>query len=42
MSLQGEKKTLVLREIQENQVSEVLSKKDALSECDVAIFVHDR
>lgn len=37
----GEKKTLVLREIQENRITEILSKRDALSECDVAVFVHD-
>ncbi|KAK4402993.1 Mitochondrial Rho GTPase 1 [Sesamum angolense] len=35
------KKTLVLREIPEEGVKELLSKKDALAACDVAVFVHD-
>ncbi|KAL3840376.1 hypothetical protein ACJIZ3_024967 [Penstemon smallii] len=38
----GVKKTLVLREIPEDGVKELLSKKDALAACDVAVFVHDR
>ncbi|KAL0364002.1 UNVERIFIED_CONTAM: Mitochondrial Rho GTPase 1 [Sesamum angustifolium] len=37
----GVKKTLVLREIPEEGVKELLSKKDALAACDVAVFVHD-
>ncbi|CAA2993949.1 mitochondrial Rho GTPase 1 [Olea europaea subsp. europaea] len=37
----GTKKTLVLREIPEEGVKKLLSRKDALAECDVAIFVHD-
>ncbi|KAK4481500.1 hypothetical protein RD792_012400 [Penstemon davidsonii] len=37
----GVKKTLVLREIPEDGVKELLSKKDALAACDVAVFVHD-
>lgn len=37
----GLKKTLVLREISEEGVKELLSKKDALAACDVAVFVHD-
>lgn len=41
-SSQGLKKTLVLREIPEEGVKELLSKKDALAACDVAVFVHDR
>ncbi|GER41413.1 mitochondrial Rho GTPase [Striga asiatica] len=38
----GLRKTLVLREIPEDGVKELLSKKDALAACDVAVFVHDR
>ncbi|KAK6139335.1 hypothetical protein DH2020_026927 [Rehmannia glutinosa] len=37
----GLRKTLVLREIPEEGVKELLSKKDALAACDVAVFVHD-
>ncbi|CAH9073685.1 unnamed protein product [Cuscuta epithymum] len=37
----GGKKTLVLREIPEDGVKKLLSEKDALAACDVAIFVHD-
>jgi Ras family protein T1 len=37
----GTKKTLVLREIPEDGVKKLLSKKDALATCDIAIFVHD-
>ncbi|GFP86209.1 mitochondrial rho GTPase 1 [Phtheirospermum japonicum] len=37
----GLKKTLVLREIPEDGVKEFLSRKEALSACDVAVFVHD-
>lgn len=32
----------MLREIPEEGVKELLSKKDALAACDVAVFVHDR
>jgi len=39
---QGARKTLVLREIPESKVSNVLSKKDYLAACDVAVFVYDR
>ncbi|PIN13779.1 putative Ras related/Rac-GTP binding protein [Handroanthus impetiginosus] len=39
--LTGQKKTLVLREIPEEGVKELLSKRDALAACDVAVFVHD-
>ncbi|GER49487.1 mitochondrial Rho GTPase [Striga asiatica] len=39
--LSGLRKTLVLREIPEDGVKELLSKKDALAACDVALFVHD-
>ncbi|KAL6562515.1 Mitochondrial Rho GTPase 1 [Orobanche gracilis] len=37
----GLKKTLVLREIPEDGVKALLSKKEALASCDVAVFVHD-
>ncbi|KAI5649047.1 hypothetical protein M9H77_35052 [Catharanthus roseus] len=37
----GKKKTLVLREIQEDGIKEFLSKGDVLPRCDVAVFVHD-
>ncbi|XP_052187372.1 mitochondrial Rho GTPase 1-like isoform X2 [Diospyros lotus] len=35
------KKTLILREIPEDGVQKLLSKKDSLAACDIAIFVHD-
>jgi Ras family protein T1 len=37
----GAKKTLVLREIPEERVSELLLDKESLAACDVAVFVHD-
>ncbi|XP_027107670.1 mitochondrial Rho GTPase 1 [Coffea arabica] len=37
----GIRKTLVLREIPEDGVHNLLSSKDALAACDVAVFVHD-
>ncbi|KAF3454463.1 hypothetical protein FNV43_RR04910 [Rhamnella rubrinervis] len=37
----GTKKTLVLREIPEDGVTKLLSSKEALAACDVAVFVHD-
>ncbi|CAA3030895.1 mitochondrial Rho GTPase 1 [Olea europaea subsp. europaea] len=37
----GAKKTLVLREIPEEGVKKILSSRDALAACDVAVFVHD-
>ncbi|KAK9919810.1 hypothetical protein M0R45_028387 [Rubus argutus] len=37
----GIKKTLVLREIPEDGVSKLLSSKEALAACDIAVFVHD-
>ncbi|KAM7469313.1 hypothetical protein LguiA_007496 [Lonicera macranthoides] len=37
----GTKKTLALREIPEDGVGKLLSKRDALAACDIAIFVHD-
>ncbi|KAJ7977981.1 Mitochondrial Rho GTPase [Quillaja saponaria] len=37
----GSKKTLVLREIPEYGIGKLLSKKDSLAPCDIAVFVHD-
>ncbi|KAH1077989.1 hypothetical protein GLYMA_19G155700v4 [Glycine max] len=37
----GTRKTLVLREIPESEVSNVLSNKGYLAACDVAVFVYD-
>ncbi|KAK1410736.1 hypothetical protein QVD17_37275 [Tagetes erecta] len=37
----GTKKTLILREIPEDAIEKLLSNKDALAACDVAVFVHD-
>ncbi|KAM7478030.1 hypothetical protein LguiA_026243 [Lonicera macranthoides] len=37
----GTKKTLILREIPEDGVQKLLSRKDALAACDIGIFVHD-
>ncbi|KAJ0955455.1 putative small GTPase, EF-hand domain, EF-hand domain pair [Helianthus annuus] len=39
--LRGTKKTLILHEIQEDDVKQFLSSKDSLAACDVAIFVYD-
>ncbi|KAF6147768.1 hypothetical protein GIB67_006741, partial [Kingdonia uniflora] len=39
--LQGIRKTLVLREIPEDEVGHSISNKEFLAACDVAIFVHD-
>ncbi|KAA8543231.1 hypothetical protein F0562_021274 [Nyssa sinensis] len=39
--LGGTKKTLVLREIPEDGVKELLSNKESLAACDVAVFVYD-
>lgn len=41
-AIKGTKKTLVLREIPEGEVSKVLSNQDCLAACDVAVFVYDR
>ncbi|CAN4108729.1 unnamed protein product [Withania somnifera] len=41
VDLGGPKKTLALRAIPEDGVKKLLSGKDALAYCDVAIFVHD-
>ncbi|KAH9689206.1 mitochondrial Rho GTPase 1 [Citrus sinensis] len=37
----GTKKTVVLREIPEEAVAKLLSNKDSLAACDIAVFVHD-
>lgn len=37
----GVKKTLILREIPEERVKKVVSQKDSLAACDVAVFVYD-
>ncbi|KAF5182960.1 Mitochondrial rho gtpase [Thalictrum thalictroides] len=37
----GIKKTLILREIPEDKVQLLMSNKESLAACDVAIFVHD-
>ncbi|XP_050223859.1 mitochondrial Rho GTPase 1-like [Mercurialis annua] len=37
----GIKKTLILREIPENGVKKLLSDKESLASCDIAVFVHD-
>ncbi|KAJ4719482.1 Mitochondrial Rho GTPase [Melia azedarach] len=37
----GIKKTLVLREIPEDGVAKLLSNKESLAACDIAVFVHD-
>lgn len=39
--LRGTKKTLILREIQEDEVKPFLSSKESLAACDVAVFVYD-
>lgn len=41
LSLQGNKKTLILQEIPEG-VKKILSNKEALASFDVTIFVYDR
>lgn len=40
--MQGSRKTLILREVNEESVTSLLGKKDALTDCDVAAFVYDR
>ncbi|KAI4301263.1 hypothetical protein L6164_034557 [Bauhinia variegata] len=37
----GSRKTLILREIPEGRVTEILSEKNFLAACDVAVFVYD-
>ncbi|CAN1232752.1 Mitochondrial Rho GTPase 1 [Linum perenne] len=37
----GTKKTLVLREIPEDEVKGLLSNKESLASCDIAVFVYD-
>lgn len=40
--MQGSKKTLILQEIPEDGVKKLLSNKESLAACDVAVFVYDR
>ncbi|CAN1271069.1 Mitochondrial Rho GTPase 2 [Linum perenne] len=40
-SLQGNKKTLILREIPADGLKSLLSNKECLAACDVAVFVYD-
>ena len=42
VAMQGSKKTLILREVNEESVASLLEKKDAMMDCDVAAFVYDR
>jgi hypothetical protein len=42
VTLQGSKKSLILREVNEESVVNLLEKKDAMMDCDVAAFVYDR
>ncbi|XP_072996464.1 mitochondrial Rho GTPase 1-like [Typha latifolia] len=37
----GTKKTLIMREVPEDEVKPVLSNKESLAACDLAVFVHD-
>ncbi|CAM6008327.1 unnamed protein product [Sphagnum balticum] len=37
----GSKKTLIMREINEESVTSLLGRRDALADCDVAAFVYD-
>ncbi|KAL4572057.1 hypothetical protein LXL04_018826 [Taraxacum kok-saghyz] len=39
--LRGTKKTLILHEIQEDDVKKLLSSKESLAACDVAVFLYD-
>ncbi|KAI3783088.1 hypothetical protein L2E82_13150 [Cichorium intybus] len=39
--LRGNNKTLILHEIQEDNVKEFLSNKESLAACDVAVFLYD-
>ncbi|KAJ6806374.1 putative mitochondrial Rho GTPase 1 [Iris pallida] len=42
VELPGEvKKTLVMREVPEDSVKDLLSNKESLAPCDIAVFVHD-
>jgi Ras family protein T1 len=42
MDVKGSKKTLIMREINEESVTSLLARRDALADCDVAAFVYDR
>ncbi|KAI3502645.1 hypothetical protein L1887_30846 [Cichorium endivia] len=39
--VKGTKKTLILHEIQEDDVEEFLSSKESLASCDITLFVYD-
>jgi len=39
---QGSKKFLILREVPDEKVKKLLSDKESLAACDIAIFVYDR
>ncbi|KAK1317880.1 Rac-like GTP-binding protein RAC13 [Acorus calamus] len=38
----GARKTLIMREIPEDGVAKLLSDRESLAACDIAVFVHDR
>lgn len=38
----GTKKTLVMQEVPEQEVKNLLSNKESLAVCDIAVFVYDR
>lgn len=40
--VKGGKKTLLMQEIPEDEVKTILSNKDSLAPCDIAVFVYDR
>lgn len=42
LPLKGTRKTLVMREISEGDVGPLLSDKESLAPCDVAVIVYDR
>ncbi|XP_068646109.1 mitochondrial Rho GTPase 1-like [Aristolochia californica] len=39
--LGGAKKTLIMREVTENEVQKLLANKESLAACDIAVFVYD-
>lgn len=40
--LKGTRKTLVLHEIPEDDVRSLLTNRESLANCDVAVFIYDR
>lgn len=42
LTLQSSQKTLILQEIPEDGVKKLLSNKECLAACDVAVFLYDR